>query len=98
MKMKKGTPRNTLPKQVGTLGARYVFTIVLLPQACQRSAFFTAKESHNKPVKSDQSMSSCLLLAQKSRQQTLAPYQGRSAYPLQRAGMPILREDDLIYA
>jgi hypothetical protein len=34
--------------------------------------------SFNNPVKSDQSMLSCLLQkAQKPRQQTLAPYQGR---------------------
>jgi len=34
---------------------------------------------HNNPLQCDQSMLSCLLLAQKARQHTLAPEQGR--YP-----------------
>jgi hypothetical protein len=33
--------------------------------------------AHNKPILSDQGMLSCLLLAQKPRQHTLAPDQGR---------------------
>jgi hypothetical protein len=36
-----------------------------------------ASPAHNNPLQSDQSMPSCLLLSQKSRQHTLAPEQGR---------------------